>query len=130
MPKKTSFWKPTSSINHWISTLLPVVWTSTLIFMMSQMALYSDQVRNLGALFGPLAPGVFPHSTASIVASRPMSHSRKKLYSGSAIDLPSPLYSVHSDVQKTSLPVEMKYAFPSPQRPRMLTLYLSIVGLV
>jgi len=53
-----SFWKPTSNINHWISTLLPVVWTSTLIFMMPQMSLYSDQVRNRGALSGmQMTPG-------------------------------------------------------------------------
>jgi len=48
--RSATFWKPTSSINHWISTLtlLPVVWTSTLIFMMPQMSHYSDQVRNRG----------------------------------------------------------------------------------
>jgi len=53
-----TFWKPTSNINHWISTLLPVVWTSTLIFMMPQISLYSDQVRNRGALSGmQMTPG-------------------------------------------------------------------------
>jgi len=53
-----SFWKPTSSINRWISTLLPVDWTSTLIFMMPQMALYSDYVRNRVALSGmQMTPG-------------------------------------------------------------------------
>jgi len=53
-----SFWKPTSNINHWISTLLPVVWTSTLIFMMPQMFIYSDQVKNRGALSGmQMTPG-------------------------------------------------------------------------
>ena len=60
-----TFWKPTSNINHWISTLLPVVWTSTLIFMMLQMSLYSDQVRNRGALCGmQMTPGsctILPH---------------------------------------------------------------------
>ena len=53
-----AFWKPTSSINHWIATLLLVVWTSTLIFMMPQMTLYSDQVRNRVALSGmQMTPG-------------------------------------------------------------------------
>jgi len=40
-----SFWKPTS-------TLLPLVWTSTLIFMMPHMSVYSNQVRNRVALSG------------------------------------------------------------------------------
>jgi len=53
-----TFWKPTSNINHWISTLLPVVWMSTLIFMTPQMSVYSDQVRNRGALSGmQITPG-------------------------------------------------------------------------
>ena len=53
-----SSWKLTSIINHWISAFLPVVWTSTLIFMMPEMALYSDQVKNRVALSGmQMTPG-------------------------------------------------------------------------
>jgi len=62
-----SFWKPTSSTNHWISTLLPVVWTSTLIFMMPQMSLYWDQVRNRGELSGmQMTPGSCTNSVKNI----------------------------------------------------------------
>jgi len=56
-----SFWKPTSSINHWISTLLPVVWTSTLIFWCpggpSIQIKWQTAWHSLACKW-PLAPGV------------------------------------------------------------------------
>jgi len=74
-----TFWKPTSNINHWISTLLPVVWTSTLIFMMPQMSLYLVQVRNCGALSGmQMTPGSCSSGTTG---SCPGSCDRVKLQS-------------------------------------------------